>query len=122
MAWLGICYFKQQLLSFSLLTSILQANYQYKSIFYDLETPSMYVLIKFMLLVYLSSIYSVNQSSYSFAGLKKKIFGLIADLKALYKFSPQITKFLKQDLNFQDLATIKLKDIPCSLKPRAASK
>jgi len=75
MAWLGICYFKQQLLSSSLspLTSIPQANYQYKRIFYDLETPSMYVLIKFTLLVYLSYIYSPNQSSYSVASLKKNI-------------------------------------------------
>lgn len=94
MAWLGICYFKQQLLSLSLLTSILQAKYQYKSISYDLETPSVYVLIKCILLVNLSYIYSVNQSSVWLPAWKKKIFGIIAGLEALYTFSPSYHQIL----------------------------
>lgn len=82
----------------------------------------MYVLIKFTLLVYLSYIYSVNQSSYSVANLKKKYLGLLQILQHyIYFLPPRTTEFLQQDLHFQDLATIKFNDFPCSLKPRAAS-
>lgn len=48
----------------------------------------MYVLIKFTLLVYLSYIYSVNQSSYSVASSKKKYLGLLQILKQYIHFLP----------------------------------
>lgn len=54
----------------------------------------MYVLIKCILLVNLSYIYSVNQSSVWLPAWKKKIFGIIAGLEALYTFSPSYHQIL----------------------------
>lgn len=55
----------------------------------------MYVLIKFTLLVYLSYIYSVNQSSVWLPAWKK-IFGIIAGPEALCTFSLSYHQILSE--------------------------
>lgn len=102
-----------------LLTSISQADYQYKAFLWPwnskyvyldkIHTPDVFVL-------------NLQCKSIFLFSFQFEIFSLIASLQAVNRFSSPTNRIPTARSSFQDMATIKFNDFPCSLKPKAASK